>query len=397
MGIIRVSDDGRGFTDWRGVPFFWLGTTEWELFRLVTPDDADAILAERKRQGFSVVQVMISGVGDGRLPNLAGETPWHDHDPARPNERYFEQVDQVVSQAFRRGMILVMGLYHQLHVNTLTVDKARAYAKWVARRYRDMRNVVWSMYPQADPAFAPVVRELAAGLREGDGGAHLITVHPDPSPTSSSFLHTEPWLDFNCLQTWNDYELVPPMVAADYALNPVKPVVMAEGGYEGVRINGLEQPLAARRQAWWTCLCGGHYTYGHDLNYRSPGTWREWIGAPGARQAGILREVVTGCPEWWRLVPDPELIAGDPSSGFTQQVAARSASGEWALVYLPAPGRVDLRLGRLAGEALDVERIDPASGARTPLGTFPRQGIARFVVPAGWEDGVLALRTVASP
>ena len=56
---------------------------------------------------------------------------------------------------------------------------------------------MWSMYPRAEAAYVPVCRALAEGLQEGDGGAHLITVHPDPSPASSNFLHGEPWLASN--------------------------------------------------------------------------------------------------------------------------------------------------------------------------------------------------------
>ena len=45
-----------------------------------------------------------------------------------------------------------------------------------------------------------MLRELAAGLREGDGGHHLITFKPDPAPYSSSFIHGEKWLDFDSMQ-----------------------------------------------------------------------------------------------------------------------------------------------------------------------------------------------------
>ena len=117
------------------------------------------------------------------------------------------------------------------------------------------------------------MRELAAGLREGDGGAHMITVHPDPSPTSSSFIHAEPWLDFNMMQTGADYELIHPMVSADYACEPPKPVVMAEGGYEGVVLARTQTALEVRRTAYWSSLAGGHYTYGHTA------CWTDW-GAP---------------------------------------------------------------------------------------------------------------------
>ena len=75
------------------------------------------------------------------------------------------------------------------------------------------------MTPEAKPEFVPILRELAAGLREGDGGSHLITFKPDPAPYSSSFIHGEHWLDFDSMQTWKSVELIYPMVTKDYNLN----------------------------------------------------------------------------------------------------------------------------------------------------------------------------------
>jgi hypothetical protein len=63
---------------------------------------------------------------------------------------------------------------------------------------------------------------LAAGLREGDGGYHLITFKPDPAPHPAGFLHDEPWLDFSVMQTWKWVERIYPMVTQEYHLKPVK-------------------------------------------------------------------------------------------------------------------------------------------------------------------------------
>src|SRR5579863_909354 len=109
MKPIRISANGRYFTDEDEHPFFWLGDTAWELFRCFTLEDARAILERRKAQGFTVLQVMLTGVGDGSAPDLAGQTPWLDHDPARPNEAYFQNMDAVVAQATSAEMILVVG------------------------------------------------------------------------------------------------------------------------------------------------------------------------------------------------------------------------------------------------------------------------------------------------
>ncbi|MFA6111541.1 MAG: DUF4038 domain-containing protein, partial [Candidatus Latescibacterota bacterium] len=194
---LAVSADGRHFVDPTGVPAYWLGDTQWELVRALSLEDAKEVLAVRQDQGFNLLLVMLLGVGasgnadgrcDGRYANAYGERPWLNNDPLTPNEGYFRNVDAVVAGAKEIGMVLVLGLYHARtgSENPIQLTNARAWARWVGSRYRDAQNIIWSMYPASVPASLPMVRELAEGLREGDGGRHLITVHPDPSPASSS-------------------------------------------------------------------------------------------------------------------------------------------------------------------------------------------------------------------
>jgi hypothetical protein len=378
--------------DDHGAPFFWLGDTQWELFRCFTPEEARTVLEHRKRQGFTTIQVMITGVGEGNLPNLSGELPWRGNDPAHPNEAYFRQMDRVVEVACELGLILVPGVFHQLQRSVITPANARHYARWIAERYAFEPNIVWSMYPAAEAGYVPVLRELAAGLHEGDEGAHMICVHPDPAPASSSFIHDEPWLDFNMIQTWLHYELVHEMVAADYARTPPKPVVMAEGGYEGAQSGKVHTPHLVRKQAYWSCLAGGYHSYGYNDNWESPRTWRTWIESPGAAHVGVCRQVLTGLSEWWGRVPDQSLFAGGAGSGMTLNVAARSSARDWALAYLSSNAPATIRMdGVVAGAQAEASWIDPTSGARTPIGSFPCAERRTFSPPDGWEDALLLL------
>jgi hypothetical protein len=251
-------------------------------------------------------------------------------------------------------------------------------------------NLIWSMYPQATAAYVPVCRELAAGLQEGDGGAHLISVHPDPAVASSSFLHAEPWLAFNMIQTCIEYEQIPAAVIADYQRTPVKPVVMAEGGYEGVEFGKRQTALEIRRQAYWTYLAGGHHVYGHNDAWTAPQRWSEWIDAPGAASLRVLRDILTDLPEWWQMVPDATLLASGTRSEMTQNLAARHVAGAWALVYLSAPGTVSVRLDALAEDrAYHAVWIDPRNGARVPASEVTERPVTTFTSPADWEDALL--------
>jgi hypothetical protein len=198
---IKVSDNGRYFVERDGKPIFWLGTTQWQLFREYTIEEARTILEKTADKGFAFTQVMLIGVGDGTKPNVYGQKPWINDDPLTPNEAYFQNVDSVLGIARESNVIISMTLYHQRYRKYITVENGRAWAKYLAQRYKDVPNIVWSMTPEAKKEFIPVLRELAAGLREGDNGYHLITFKPDPAPYSSSFIHEEKWLDLDSMQT----------------------------------------------------------------------------------------------------------------------------------------------------------------------------------------------------
>jgi len=392
---VRVSDNGRYFVDQEGTPVFWLGTTQWQLFREYTAEEAEVILESARQHGFAFVQVMLMGVGDGTQPNVYGEKPWIDDNPLTPNEAYFRNVDAVVEMARRKGVIISMTLFHQRYRRYITVDNARAWARWLAERYRDVPTIVWSMTPEATQEFVPILRELATGLREGDGGRHLITFKPDPAPYSSSFIHDEPWLDFNSMQTWASVELIYPMVTNDYNLRPVKPVLMAEGAYEQGSEYGFDvTPLWIRRQAYYSYLAGAHHTYGHNDSWRVLPTWRQALDAPGARQLTLLKGIFTARPEWWYLVPDQGIFAsGGETTGRVLNLAARHKDGRWVMVYCGAPASFSVNMDKAAGPEVEAFWIDPRTAESVPIGRFPAAGVRSFETPEGWEDALLVLET----
>jgi Protein of unknown function (DUF4038)/Putative collagen-binding domain of a collagenase len=393
---LRTSENGRYFIDQKGTPVFWLGTTQWQLFRDYSLEDARLILEKSKENGFAFAQVMLMGVGDGTKPNIHGEKPWIDNNPLTPNEAYFKNVDAVVGFARERNVVISMTMFHQRYRKYITIQNARAWAKWLAQRYKSVPTIVWSMTPEARPEFVPILRELAAGLRDGDGGAHLITFKPDPAPYSSSFIHGEKWLDFDSMQTWKSVELIYPMITKDYNLKPTKPVLMAEGAYEAGTEYGFDvSPLWIRRQAYYSYLAGASHTYGHNDSWRVLPTWKRALDAPGARQLGLMKKIFLECKEWWRLVPDQTLFAtGGNTSGQILNLAARHEEGDWIMVYLGAKASFSIDLRKLAkGRAATAFWLDPRNANRLPIETLVNTGTQAFETPAGWEDALLILES----
>ena len=391
---VKVSDNGRYFVDQKGKPVFWLGTTQWQLFREYSLEDARTILENAKAKGFVFAQVMLMGVGDGTQANIHGDKPWKDNNPLTPNEAYFKNVDAVVRIARENNVNISMTLFHQRYRKYITVDNGRAWAKWVAQRYKDEPNIVWSMTPEAKKEFVPILRELAAGLHDGDGGSHLITFKPDPAPFTSSFIHEEKWLDFNSMQTWNGVQLIYPMVTKDYQMKPVKPVLMAEGAYENGSEYGFEvTPLWIRRQAYYSYLAGGHHTYGHNDSWRVLPTWKKALDAPGATQLSLLRKIFLARKEWWNLAPDQAIFAsGGNTDGKVLNLAARHKDGQWAMIYLGSKASFSINMNKIAaGSKVHAFWIDPRTGESTEIGRYSNSGVESFTTPKDWEDALLIL------
>lgn len=274
------------------------------------------------------------------MPNVAGHKPFVNDDPLTPDEAYFRNVDAVVAAARELDMIVSFSIYHQSYRKIFPLEKVRPWARWFAARYTDSPNIFWNMTPEVTPEFVPIIRELAAGIRDADHGRHLITFKPDPAPFGSSFLHAEPWLDFNSIQTWKDVRLILPMVTNDYGLKPAKPVLMAVGACEeGTEYGFPVTPLWVRRQAYHSYLLGGHHGYGHNDSWRILPTWKKALSAPGA---------------------------------------------------------CTVALDRLKPSRVEASWIDPRTGSPTAIGRFETTGSRSFAAPAGWEDALLVLEAVRS-
>jgi hypothetical protein len=186
-------------------------------------------------------------------------------------------------------------------------------------------------------------------------------------------------------------------------LTPVKPVVLGEGAYE----DGPEYPLGpitplvVRKQAWWTFLAGGFHTYGQNQMWRMEPNWLSALDTPGAFHMSVFREIVTA-REWWKWVPDQSVFVNGPGSGAYLNAAARSANGDWVLIYLAGKGNVTIHTDRIiTSSQCKATWFDPQSGGAVDAGTFPTGNLGPntfpeqtthvFTPPSTSEDAVLVL------
>jgi len=419
MQQLRVSDNRRFLTYADGTPFFYLADTAWELFHRLDRDEAGVYLQDRAAKGFTVIQAVVLAEFEGlTVPNPYGELPLCDADPLRPNDAYFEHVDAVVDMAEALGLTIGMlptwgdkwNLKWGAGPEIFTPDNARGYGRYVGRRYAE-KPIIWILggdRPVESDLQRAIIREMADGLREGDGGVHLRSFHPSGGYSSADWWHDEEWLDFNMLQSGHtrnqdNYN----RVAADYAREPAKPCMDAEPAYEDHPSafdlnNGYLDDYDVRKGLYWALFAGacGH-TYGcHDIWQmlgagREPVTfartpWRKALDLPGAGQVQHARALLEARPFLSRI-PDQSLIASDPGSGTHHVRATRASDGSYAFIYLPSCRPVTIDLEQLSGERLVVTWYDPRSGVARRAGGVARAGQQEFVPPPVWPDCVLVL------
>ncbi|HEY7314743.1 MAG TPA: glycoside hydrolase family 140 protein [Gemmataceae bacterium] len=413
---LKVSDNKRFLVKEDGSPFFYLGDTAWELFHRLNREDADRYLRDRAAKRFTVIQAVVLAELDGlKVANAYGHLPLKDGDPRKPNEDYFKHVDWIVDRAEALGLYVGMLPTWGEWVNrkVLTPANAEAYGDFLGRRYKD-KAIIWILggdrAPDSEEKLA-TYRALAAGLRKGDGGRHLMTYHPPGGASSANWLHNENWLDFNMQQNGHDTERRPwEPIGRDYDRKPTKPVFDGEPLYEDhpiafrARDKGYSNAADIRKIAYWGVFAGGHgYTYGNHAVWQmyapkrdpvnGPLTyWYDALNHPGARQVRHLRDLMESRPVLTRI-PDQSLLASDASSGSKRIQATRDADGRYAMIYVPASRTFAVHMDKIKGGKVKAWWYSPRTGKAESAGIHPASGTHSFTPPDEGEniDWVLVL------
>jgi hypothetical protein len=396
QGKLRVAANNRYLEYDDGTPFFYLGDTAWELLHRLTLEEAQYYLGNRAEKGFTVIQaVAFAELGSKDEPNPNGDLPFADRDPAKPTEGYFKHVDRIVRYADELGLFIgflpTWGSGWKPgggKTPVFTVENARVYGRFIGERYRD-NNVIWILGGDQDIENEDehaLIEEMVAGLKEGDGGANLMTYHPRGPGRSGERLHNAEWLDFNMCQSSHgahDHDNGV-FIDHDYALDPPKPAVDGEPCYEALPVGFYYKDVSrydrfddydVRQAAYWALLAGacGH-TYGHNSVFqmwtpeKEPWLWanipwQESLDHAGAFQMGHVRRLFESRP-FHELIPDQDMIVDGPSSGGAKIRAARSIHGTFAFIYSPR------------GESFSIDKRVFKAGLIKELWYDPRYGCA---------------------
>jgi hypothetical protein len=433
---LKVSENKRFLVTADGRPFFWLGDTAWELFHRLNREEAVRYLRNRAERRFTVIQAValaeLNGLND---PNAYGHRPLLNNDPTTPDVKdgpendYWDHVDFIVKEAGRLGLYIGFlptwgdkwNIKRGAGPEIFTAENAERYGGWLGRRYKDTPNIIWILggdRPVETDAQKEIIRAMARGLRAGDNGSHLCTLHPNGGQGSAAAFHTDEWLDFNMRQNGHVAEFTGryEQTRADYDRTPVKPVLDGEPIYEDHPISfdaarfGHSLASDVRRPLYWDLFGGafGH-TYGHHSVWQmwAPGRtavnnplmpWFDAIDQPGAAQMQHARALLESRPFLSRIPDDDVIVPGAirtnmPGAGRYHFAATRDADGSYAMVYAPAGRPFTVQMSKISGAQVTAWWFNPRTGSATRIGTFPNTSNHSFTSPDAGEaiDWVLVL------
>ena len=417
-----------------GQPFFYLGDTAWELFHRLNREEATRYLEDRARKGFTVIQAVALAELDGlNAPNPYGYMPLTDNDPTKPAVRegpendYWDHVDFIVDKAEQLGLFIGFlptwgdkwNKKWGKGPEIFTPQNAALYGEWLGRRYRG-KPIIWILggdRPVESDSQKEILRAMAQGLRRGDAGEHLITLHPTGGTGSAEWFHEEEWLDFNMRQNGHGAEFERyASTRSDYDRVPVKPVIDGEPLYEDHPVSfkpgelGYSVAADVRSPLYWDLFSGafGH-TYGNHAVWQmwQPGRepvngplmpWYEAIDQPGAGQMKFGRQLIESRPFLTRAPDDAILVASRvkasvPGAGRARFVATRDEEGSYAMIYAPVGRRFSVHMDRIGGERVKAWWFNPRNGSAKLIGEFANTGEREFAPPDPGEhlDWVLVL------
>jgi hypothetical protein len=422
---LKVSADHRFIVRENGEPFFYLADTAWELLHRLDRKDAAEYLRIRAEQGFTVIQAVALAETDGLTdPNPYGKLPLIDKDPTKPATTpganpskgpeydYWDHVDYIIDEANRNGLYLGLlptwGRWvtkdRPPDESIFNVASAQTYGEFLGKRFGH-KGVIWILGgDRKATGVEDIWRAMAKGIAIGVAGkedydAVLMSFHPTGGATSSTSFHKDPWLDINMQQTGHGLpENTQPWakIAADYALQPPKPVIDAEPLYEDhplafrSRQYGYSLDAHVRQRAYWDLFSGsiGH-TYGNHAVWqmytpnRKPMNgplmyWTEAIHRPGANEMRYVRELIESRSVLSR-VPDQALVV-DELQG-SDHISATRGDG-YAFIY-DAQGRpFSVRMGKISGDRVKCWWFNPRSGDASDAGEFENAGTRDFKAPS---------------
>lgn len=381
MQKLKIADNNRFLVTEDENPFVWIGETNW-FFAKLPPATIDSILDTRSKQGFTVMFVscredLYNGSGPGSINN--------------PNEAWWSYLDEYIVKCEQRDLYvgITLGWYGVINSNSLS--ELYNYGKWVGARYKDQNNIIWLTLGEAGSHYRQdslpenKINALVNGIRDGDTGNKLLTIHADYQ-RGTSISNDGNICDFNNWQTsqwccpedlprkdertWKVWEAIQFDYDKMYNGQP-KPSLDSEAWYENNKDFCGATPFNIRRRAYFTIFAGA---FGHT--YGAGGIWdgleseegcsSNALGAlhyPGAKNMGYISSFLHRFgKDFLKFRPNQSLVIDGNSDSYDTHIQSTLAiDNSFALIYSASDARYTADLSILSGHTISGIWYNPRS------------------------------------
>lgn len=412
---IRIRPGTRIFEDSAGAPFLIHGESAWSLISQLGFRAADIYLTDRLARGFNTVLVMLVNHNfcTNAPNNIYNQPPFlTPGDFSTPNPVYFHYADRIIQLAADKGFLVLLapaylgylgggqGWYGDMLANGAA--KMYEYGRYIGRRYRNFKNIMWVHGGDFSPPNKDVVTAVADGIRVFDSRS-LNTAHCGQGFSALDWWRGSPWLQVNTSYT---YDAVYLDAKRQYLQPENMPFFLIESWYENEH-GSTEQRL--RTQAYHALLSGGAgQVFGNNpiWHFDGPGIWpapvmwRQALNGRGSQSMTHLHNLFAPL-QWWQMTPDinNNFLINGLSADQDRAVGAVADDGSFAVTYLPGIRDITARLDLLAGPRVNARWYDPSAGTyRAVTGSpFPNLGTRAFnplrLNRRGFSDWVLLLQS----
>jgi hypothetical protein len=426
---LQISENKHYLADEKGNFFPWIGDTGWGAVERLTREEMEEYLEVRKSQGFTVIHITLLSVTPGSMaPNVYGDSACAGGDISLPKVTpgndpadtaaydFWDHADYFFTKAAEKGLYVATCLMWGKDLKKLPpAEHFRQFGEWVGNRYKDQSNIIWLTLGEGfhlENTNPPHSHALAAieGIRKGDTGHKLLTLHPHPRTGTSLALHHA--VDFHSWQSGQGFDpllvngkKVWEALTEDWHRKPAKPVADMEATYEG--LPPFWEPDKPRRNAWhirvrsYLSVFAGGFGHSYGANgvwdfqlYYPQLTWQQALQLEGAYDMQHLKDLLVRHDPLQRI-PDTSLIVSGQSPDYSARVqACRAADGSYVLIYIADGHAITVDMQALKGRKITARWFSPRDGSYHPIGRFKKMNTQQFTPPgtAGPDnDWVLVL------
>lgn len=363
---LKIGPEKRFLVKEDGSPFVWIGATMWK-WKSLSWTQIQHIIDVHSQNGYTVLQII-----------------------AYPDK--YETVDKIVDYAASKNIYIGMVTGWWSEVLKGSSEKLYQRGFELGNRYKNNNNIVWLTAGESGGHFRKSkipdenLEALVKGIRNGDTGKKLLTIHADYKRGTSIDNDAE-LVDFNNWQTsqwccpddlprkderkWTVWEAI----NFDYRQQPVKPTLDDEAWYENNKSNCGAEPFNIRRRAYFSIFAGG---FGHT--YGAGGIWdgllkpkncsdnfEDALHYTGFIQLGYLSEFLMKLESnLLKMRPNQKFILSDISESYDEHIQATVADdASFALVYSPSGNPFKLDLSMLNSERLKMLWFNPRENSFT--------------------------------